>query len=172
MNCPRCDSPTRTLETRQADRGSALRRRRECAECGHRFTTYERAVPQRVVVVKRNGRRQPFDREKLLAGLVRASHKRDVDPRELEAIVERVESEAKRAGEISAERIGELCLEGLARLDRGAYLQFAGTLPDAVSPEPRNPRKHRTSGRTVSVRSAEDAAELTPETEREEKNDG
>jgi transcriptional repressor NrdR len=172
VNCPRCDSSTSILETRKAEGGAALRRRRECSACDHRFTTYERAVPDALEVIKRDGRRRPFDRDKLRAGLIRASHKRDVDPRELEAITERVESEAKRVGEISAERIGELCLEGLARLDRGAYLQFAGTLPDAVPEESRNPRKHRTSGRTVSVRSAEDAAVLTPETEREEKNDG
>ena len=149
-----------------------MRRRRECSECGHRFTTYERAVPDALEVIKRDGRRRPFDRDKLRAGLIRASHKRDVDPRELEAIVERVETEAKRVGEISAERIGELCLEGLARLDRGAYLQFAGTLPDAAPADPRNPRKHGRGGRAVSVRGAEDAAVLTPETEREEKNDG
>ena len=172
MNCPRCDASTKTLETRKAEAGVALRRRRECSACGHRFTTYERAVPDALEVIKRDGRRRPFDRDKLRGGLIRASHKRDVDPRELEAIVERVESEAKRVGEISAERIVEVCLEGLARLDRGAYLQFAGTLPDAVPPDPRNPRKHRTSGRAVSVRSAEDAAVLTPETEREEKSDG
>jgi transcriptional repressor NrdR len=172
VDCPRCDSPTSILETRKADGGAALRRRRECTECGHRFTTYERAVHDALEVIKRDGRRRPFDRDKLRGGLIRASHKRDVDPREIEAITERVESEAKRAGEISAERIGELCLEGLARLDRGAYLQFAGTLPDTFPADRRNPRKHGTSDGAVSVRSAEDAAVLTPETEREEKNDG
>jgi transcriptional repressor NrdR len=84
-------------------------------------------------VIKREGHRQPFDREKLLTALVRASHKRDVDPRRLEEIVERVEAEAREGGgEISAARIGEVCLDGLRRLDRGAYLQFAGTLPDAA----------------------------------------
>lgn len=111
----------------------AVRRRRECTSCGHRFTTYERAVPESLEVIKRDGSRQPFDREKLRTALVRASHKRDVDPRRLEEIVERVEAEARRAGgELSAARIGELCLEGLAKLDHGAYLQFAGTLPDAA----------------------------------------
>ncbi|MFL5906386.1 MAG: ATP cone domain-containing protein, partial [Solirubrobacterales bacterium] len=82
-------------------------------------------------VIKRDGGREPFDRAKLRSGLVRASHKRDVDPRELESIVERIETEARKAGgELSAEQIAELCLEGLRRLDRGAYQQFAGTLPD------------------------------------------
>ena len=132
MNCPRCDSPTKTLETRRVPDG-AIRRRRECSECSHRFTTYERAVPEAVVVVKRDGHRQPFDREKLRGALIRASHKRDVDPRRLEEIVDRVEREARDAGgELSAAQIGELCLEGLRNLDHGAYLQFAGTLPDAA----------------------------------------
>jgi transcriptional repressor NrdR len=131
VNCPRCDFSTSTLETRRADDGHAVRRRRECSKCGHRFTTYERAVPDALEVVKRDGHRQPFDREKLRSGLVRASHKRDVDPRDLDLIVDGIEREARAAGgELSAERIAELCLEGLRRLDRGAYQQFAGTLPD------------------------------------------
>jgi transcriptional repressor NrdR len=130
VNCPRCDSSTKTLETRRVPDG-AVRRRRECTSCGHRFTTYERAVPETLQVIKRDGRRQPFDRDKLRSALIRASHKRDVDPRRLEEIVDRVEREAREGGgELCAERIGEICLEGLQRLDRGAYLQFAGTLPD------------------------------------------
>jgi transcriptional repressor NrdR len=133
MDCPRCDFRTSILETRRADDGEAVRRRRRCESCGHRFTTYERAVPERVVVIKRSGHREPFDRRKLRGALLRASHKRDVDPRSLEEIVERVELAARRRdGTIEAERVGELCLEGLKDLDRGAYLQFAGTLPDAA----------------------------------------
>jgi transcriptional repressor NrdR len=129
VNCPRCDSPTAILETRKAEGGAALRRRRECSSCGHRFTTYERAVPETLVVVKRDGHRQPFDREKLLGALVRASHKRNVDPRKLQTIAERIEDQVRDSGgELSAARIGELCLEGLEKIDRGAYLQFAGTL--------------------------------------------
>jgi transcriptional repressor NrdR len=132
VNCPRCDSSTKTLETRRAE-AKSVRRRRECTACGHRFTTYERAVPESLEVIKRDGSRQPFDRDKLRGALVRASHKRDVDPRHLEEIVERVAAEARDAGgELSAARIGELCLEGLRKQDRGAYLQFAGTLPDAA----------------------------------------
>ncbi len=132
MTCPRCDSPTKTLETRRVPDG-AVRRRRECTECGHRFTTYERAVPETPEVIKRDGSRQPFDREKLLGSLNRASHKRDVDPRRLSLIVDGVEKELRDSGgELSAQRIAELCLDGLEKLDRGAYLQFAGTLPDAA----------------------------------------
>jgi transcriptional repressor NrdR len=133
MNCPRCDASTRTLETRRTPEGDAVRRRRECPSCGHRFTTYERAVPESLQVVKRDGHRQPFDREKLLGALIRASHKRDVDPRRLDEIVDRVEREARHAGgELAAARIGELCLQGLRDLDHGAYLQFAGTLPEGA----------------------------------------
>jgi transcriptional repressor NrdR len=133
MNCPRCDSATSILETRKAEGGSALRRRRECSSCGHRFTTYERAVPEALVVIKRDGHRQPFDRDKLLGALIRASHKRDVDPRRLEEVANRIEHEGRDSGgELAAARIGELCLDGLEKIDRGAYLQFAGTLPDAA----------------------------------------
>jgi transcriptional repressor NrdR len=131
VNCPRCDSQTKTLETRRVPDG-AIRRRRECAK-GHRFTTYERAVPETLEVIKRDGSRQPFDRDKLLGSLNRASHKRDVDPRRLSLIVDGVETEMRnQGGELSAKRISELCLDGLRELDHGAYLQFAGTLPDAA----------------------------------------
>jgi transcriptional repressor NrdR len=132
VNCPRCDSPTRTLETRRVPDG-ATRRRRECSSCGHRFTTYERAVPETLEVIKRDGHRQPFDRDKLLGSLNRATHKRKLDPRKLALLVDRVEREARRAGgELSAQQITDLCLQGLEKLDRGAYLQFAGTLPDGA----------------------------------------
>ena len=142
MDCPRCGSPTRVLESRRADHGAALRRRRRCPECEHRFTTFERSEPEPLTVVKRSGDRQRFDRAKLLSGLVSASHKRDVDPRELEAIVDGIEREAVAAGgELSAARIGELCLQGLEPLDRGAFLQFAGTLPDGFGGDLRNARK-------------------------------
>ena len=112
----------------------AVRRRRECSSCGHRFTTYERAVPEALEVIKRDGSRQPFDREKLLGSLNRATHKRQLDPRKLALLVDRVEREVRGSGgAVSASRITELCLDGLRRLDRGAYLQFAGTLPEEAA---------------------------------------
>jgi transcriptional repressor NrdR len=135
VNCPRCDSPTKTLETRRVPDG-AVRRRRECTQCRHRFTTYERAVPATLEVIKRDGSRQPFDRDKLLGSLNRASHKRDVDPRRLSLIVDGVEKELRdNGGELDSARIAELCLGGLRELDHGAYLQFAGTLPDGARSE-------------------------------------
>jgi transcriptional repressor NrdR len=131
VNCPRCDSGTAILETRRVPDG-AVRRRRECSSCRHRFTTYERTVPEALTVIKRDGHRQPFDREKLLGSLNRATHKRKLDPRQLGLLVDGVERQVRdNGGELSAQRIGELCLEGLAELDRGAYLQFAGTLEKA-----------------------------------------
>jgi transcriptional repressor NrdR len=128
VNCPRCDSATKTLETRRVPDG-AVRRRRECSSCGHRFTTYERAVPETLEVIKRDGSRQPFDRDKLLGSLNRAAHKRNIDPRKLGLLVDGVERQVRdNGGELSAVKIAELCLDGLEKLDRGAYLQFAGTL--------------------------------------------
>jgi transcriptional repressor NrdR len=164
MDCPRCGSPTRVLESRRAEEGAALRRRRRCSECEHRFTTYERREPEPLQVIKRSGERQAFDRAKLRSGLVRASHKRDVDPRDLESIVDGIEEEARgSSGELSAERIGQICLEGLRRLDQGAYLQFAGTLPD----EAESPRNLRESGEPSSIRVGEDASWFTPKDEAE-----
>jgi len=136
MNCPECDRPTRVLESRRAESGAATRRRRECAACGHRFTTFERRERPPLAVRKRGGERQRFDRAKLRAALLRSTHKRQLGTAEVEALVDRVEHEVERAGgELGADRIGELCLEGLAELDRGAYLQFLGTLPSG----PENP---------------------------------
>jgi transcriptional repressor NrdR len=126
MQCPTCNGDTRVLESRAAEGGAAVRRRRECTECGRRFTTFERRVREQLFVRKRDGRREPFDRAKLAAGLFRAAHKRPVDPAAIEALVMRIEDAAEAAGgELEAARIGEMCLAGLRELDRVAYLQFA-----------------------------------------------
>jgi transcriptional repressor NrdR len=128
------------LESRRADDGGSVRRRRECSSCGRRFTTFERREPEPLYVTKRNGERQRFDRTKLRAALIRAAHKRPVSATDLERLVDRIESIASDSGgELRAERIGELCLGGLRELDVGAYLQFAGTLAEpasAISGEP------------------------------------
>jgi transcriptional repressor NrdR len=129
-----------------------MRRRRECTGCGRRYTTYERFERPRLHVRKRDGTRQPFDRTKLRAALLRAAHKRPVSADDVEALVERIELAVESAGgELESERIGDLCLQGLRDLDWGAYLQFAGTLPGRIPElEP--------SG---SVRPARDPAEST-----------
>jgi transcriptional repressor NrdR len=130
MECPRCGQPTRVLESRAADDGAATRRRRECSECRHRFTTYERREREPIFIRKRDGQRQRFDRTKLRAALLRATHKRQVGAEDVEALCDRVELAVEASGgELSAERVGELCLQGLRDLDHGAYLQFLGTLP-------------------------------------------
>ena len=123
--CPYCGSgQTHVLETREA--GGSLRRRRSCAGCGQRFTTYERVEALALAVGKRDGRREPFDREKLLRGLVRAAAKRPLTVDQLEEVVERVAGELRAAGgELPADRIGELVLRELRGLDAVAYVRFA-----------------------------------------------
>src|SRR5437868_3536205 len=131
MTCPSCERSTRVLESRQAEAGMAVRRRRECPTCGRRFTTYERREPDPLYVIKRDGERQRFDHTKLRAALLNAAHKRPVGPVAIEAVVGRIEGEVARVGgELSTQRIGELCLDELRELDTGAYLQFAGTLAE------------------------------------------
>jgi transcriptional repressor NrdR len=127
MRCPFCSfEATRVVDSRLTEPGDAVRRRRECGGCGSRFTTYERAEGVTLVVLKRDGRREPFDRQKLLGGLLRAATKRPVTVPELEAVADSIESEVRRAGgEAPAERIGELALRGLIELDRVAAIRFA-----------------------------------------------
>ncbi|MCO5315780.1 MAG: transcriptional regulator NrdR [Solirubrobacterales bacterium] len=127
MLCPRCGhESSRVLESRSSEEGAAVRRRRQCAGCGNRFTTYERHEVRALFVRKRDGRLQPFDHDKLRGGLARASHKRPVEPEAIDDLVGRIEAEAVRSGgEITAARVGDLCLAGLKEIDQVAYLQFA-----------------------------------------------
>jgi transcriptional repressor NrdR len=148
------------LETRTADDGAAVRRRRECERCGERFTTYERREPDSLFVRKRRGERQRFDRTKLRAALLRAAHKRPVTAHDVERIVERIERQVAAAGgELSADRLGELCLEDLRGLDLGAYLQYAGTLPAANEEFAAAAASYATTG---SVRARREDVESTP----------
>lgn len=125
MQCPYCGSSAhRVVDSREA--ADAVRRRRECESCGNRFTTYERAEGVRLHVVKRDGRREAFDREKLLRGLQRAAAKRPIDAERLEELVDGIQAAVRnRGGEVEAEWVGELALGGLARLDRVAAVMFA-----------------------------------------------
>jgi transcriptional repressor NrdR len=137
-----------------------VRRRRECSRCGRRFTTYERREPDPLYVIKRDGERQRFDRGKLRAALLRAAHKRPVSADDVEAIVFAVEAAAREGGgELPADAIGELCLNGLRELDWGAYLQFAGTLP---SPSPEFARSGAAPEPSGSVRGAREDSALPP----------
>ena len=110
-----------------------MRRRRECASCGRRFTTFERRDPEPAYVIKRGGEKQRFDRTKLRGALMNAAHKRPVTAFDVEAIVDRIEVAAADSGELSTQRILELCLLELRELDVGAYMQFAGTLAEPAS---------------------------------------
>jgi transcriptional repressor NrdR len=125
MLCPYCGSTkNRVVDSREA--ADAIRRRRQCETCDQRFTTYERAEAVRMYVVKRDGRSEPFDRDKLLRGLQRAAAKRPIDPQRLEDVVDSIEVAVRReGGEAPAEWVGELALGGLARLDRVAAVMFA-----------------------------------------------
>lgn len=125
MRCPFCDSPgTQVLETRDAD--AAVRRRRACAECGKRFTTYERIDSLPLAVRKRDGSAQTFDREKLIGGLVRSAYPRQLDATFLEQIGDAVTAALREAGgELPSERIGELVLRELRDVDPVSYVRFA-----------------------------------------------
>lgn len=128
MNCPFCGHPdNRVVDSRDVRNGLEVRRRRECSECEQRFTTYERVDELPTTVVKRDGRRESFDREKLLNGLLRACEKRPVPRRDLVSIVDSVESKlaAREVREMSTEEIGALVIEELRRLDQVAYVRFA-----------------------------------------------
>jgi len=128
MNCPYCGHPdNRVVDSRDVRSGIEIRRRRECVDCGQRFTTYERVDELPTTVVKRDGRRESFDREKLLTGLLRACEKRPVPRRDLVAVVDSVESAlaAQEVREMSTEEIGNLVIERLRSLDQVAYVRFA-----------------------------------------------
>jgi transcriptional repressor NrdR len=127
MRCPFCSSPkTGVVETRLSELGDSVRRRRECSECGERFTTYERIEAPPITVVKRDGAKERFDRQKLLRGLVRAANKRPVSDDQLEGLADSIAASLRGRGpDVAAEEIGELALRGLAALDPVTAIQFA-----------------------------------------------
>jgi len=126
MKCPFCASTSsRVIDTRDAEGG--IRRRRECEECERRFTTYERVAPLRLMVVKRDGRREPFDRNKIVNGIQIACAKRPVETEAIEERVSSIEQELYHRGtrEITSREIGEMVMLGLRKLDDVAYIRFA-----------------------------------------------
>lgn len=128
MRCPYCGGPeSKVLDSRASHDRAAIRRRRECEACGRRFTTYERWEETALVVIKKDGRRQPFNRRNILQGLIKACEKRPVPMDKLEAIVDFVEREARHQGEaeITSRQIGEWVMERLRELDEVAYVRFA-----------------------------------------------
>ena len=128
MRCPYCGyKESKVVDSRPADEGSSIRRRRECLQCEKRFTTYETVESLPMVVVKKDGSRQSFERSKVLGGMIRACEKRPVPLAELERIAEEVEQELQNGldREITTEHIGELVMEKLRNLDQVAYVRFA-----------------------------------------------
>ena len=133
MRCPYCGSvETQVKDSRPTDDSSAIRRRRICPDCNGRFTTFERVQLRDLTVVKRSGRRIPFDRDKLQRSLEVALRKRPVDPERVEALVNGIVRQLESSGEseVSSERIGELVMEGLKGLDDVAYVRFASVYKD------------------------------------------
>jgi len=128
MRCPRCENDaTRVIDSRDLESGSTIRRRRECESCSYRFTTYERPEGARLVVVKRDGSREEFDREKLRAGLLKALQKRPVTLDRVEAAVDEIEAQLRSHGpaEVPSTDVGRLATEALRKLDQLAYIRFA-----------------------------------------------
>jgi len=126
MRCPACGGlDDKVIDSRTADDGGAIRRRRECLVCGRRFTTYERLEEAPLVVVKRSGQRAPFDRSKIVAGIRAAAKNRPVSDEALEALGTEIEESLRLEGpELTTEQIGRAVLDRLRNLDEVAYLRF------------------------------------------------
>jgi len=128
MKCPFCShEEDKVVDSRTAQDGRAVRRRRECLKCGKRFTTYEFIETVSLTVVKNDARREPFDRQKLLRGMILACNKRPVGEKKLESIVDEIEEEllALSKKEITSQEIGELVMKKLKDIDEVAYVRFA-----------------------------------------------
>ncbi len=128
MRCPFCkDAENKVIDSRESHEGAVIRRRRECLECKRRFTTYERVEELNPLVVKKDGRREGFDREKVLSGLKKACEKRPVSIEQLEASVTEIEGKLQEMGEkeVPSTTIGEEVMRRLQKLDEVAYVRFA-----------------------------------------------
>ncbi|HEX6852882.1 MAG TPA: transcriptional regulator NrdR [Candidatus Polarisedimenticolaceae bacterium] len=128
MKCPFCGhTKDKVVDSRETGAGDSIRRRRECLQCGRRFTSYERVEEIPYFVIKKDGRREPFERQKLLAGLHRACEKRPVSAKALQAIADEIEQMVSDSAdrEVESNRIGERIMERLRDLDKVAYVRFA-----------------------------------------------
>ncbi len=133
MKCPFCSNiEDKVVDSRETRESESIRRRRECLKCGRRFTTYERIDEIPYMVVKKDGRRERFDRQKVLAGLLRACEKRPVAMEELESVVDEVESYVANSDtrERRSEEVGEQIMASLRKLDKVAYVRFASVYLD------------------------------------------
>jgi transcriptional repressor NrdR len=128
MKCPACHhNGTRVVDSRPVDENKSIRRRRECESCAFRFTTFEKVEEMPLVVVKKDGSREEFSREKVLRGLIRACEKRPVSLDSLDEVVFSIEKELRRIGnsEVKSEAVGEMVMDRLAKIDEVAYVRFA-----------------------------------------------
>ena len=128
MRCPKCGfEDSSVVDSRPTDDISSIRRRRECLKCKHRFTTYERMEEKPIVVKKRGGSSETFDRDKLFRGILISCAKRPVDPKAIEALIDEIVSELQNNGitEINSDELGEKVLDKLAKVDQVAYVRFA-----------------------------------------------
>ncbi len=128
MKCPFCgDDNTRVIDSRPADDNEAIRRRRQCDECGKRFTTYEKVETIPLIVIKKDKNRETYDRSKIESGVVRSCHKRPVSAEALESCIDEVENKIfnMEVKEIESKVIGEIVMDELSRLDQVAYVRFA-----------------------------------------------
>src|SRR5216117_3431735 len=128
MRCPKCGRmDDKVIDSRASREGSVIRRRRECLDCSHRFTTYEEIEHEGLVVLKRDGRREEFSKDKLLSGIKKACQKRPISPKVIEDLVERIVDTVtdKYEREVPAEFIGKLIMDGLRAIDDVAYVRFA-----------------------------------------------
>lgn len=133
MRCPYCkNEETSVLESRLTEDGAAMRRRRECEKCSKRFTTYERAEGVDITVMKKDGSKEPFKREKLKKGIVKATWKRPVSMEQIEELLDKVEGKLrkKKSTEVKSREVGNLVIEELKKLDKLAYLLFASVYRD------------------------------------------
>lgn len=128
MKCKFCENPnSKVIDSRLNEDGTSIRRRRECTKCGRRFTTFEEYETIPVLVIKSDGSRQPFDREKIKRGIIKACEKRPVTITQIEQLVNNIEREVYNtlAQEVSTQKIGELVMAGIKTLDQVAYIRFA-----------------------------------------------
>jgi len=128
MHCPFCGAEeTQVKDSRPTEEGAAIRRRRACTNCGARFTTFERVQLRELTVIKENGKREPFDRDKLARSLNISLRKRQVDPERIERLINSIIRRMESSGDsdVPSKRIGELVMDGLSTLDPVAYVRFA-----------------------------------------------
>lgn len=136
MHCPVCSyGESKVIDSRSAEEGASIRRRRECLNCGHRFTTYERLGENPIIVIKSDGSSEAFNREKLMRGLLIACAKRPISPDQIDGLIVQIESDLRSSQrrEIRSKDLGDMVIARLSKLDHVAYVRFASVYKDFKS---------------------------------------